>query len=311
MPERTDILISFDGSDAEVAASLGISLAGSASVCVERAVSAQNAAIALVLESGYLLLKAKAEAQHGEFERLLKSHGMSRQRASDAMLTAKFYTQLPIDQRKQAYTLSKTKLRMLASADPDVVQELMSEPAGRLQGLTVRELLQRLDDMTNVESSRVKQLQAEIEFKQSIIDKQRRSEPVYQFHPATHAVRDECLAYQAEVEVGLNSLWALFEGVADEDVNAPEWRMRIEQVWVTAHVAAARAHAMLLKVIEYAPADDLPGEVGFNQMLTDDEAARWLHDYPLIERKALAAKQDREFKRQQAQPKGRGRPKKQ
>lgn len=251
---------------------------------------------------------ATAPGAVGNFKQWIDDNGLSERRVYEAIKIAKYYSRMPENHRAKVLKIGKKQALLLAKMPQEIIDELAESGTDVLNEAETRSY-KELADLLRMSQTKSKNKDAEIQHLQSIIDKQRRSEPVYEFHPATHAVREECLAYQAEVEVGLNSLYALFEDVANEDVNAPEWRLRIEQVWVTAHVAAARAQAMLGKVLDAVPVDDLPGEITTQQFLTDEEAARWLLDYPLIERKADAAKHEREFKRQQAAPKKPGRPK--
>ncbi|MDO8941509.1 MAG: hypothetical protein Q7U98_20310 [Methylicorpusculum sp.] len=302
----------FDSTDESVAHDLGISLVGSVSACFERAVSAQNVAAALVLEAGYLMLKAKSECEHGEFLKLLKAHGITQPRASDLMMTAKFYSRSTPEQRKQIFTLSKSKLRLLAGADSEVIQDLLDEPGEDLSNLSVRELRQRVRYLENAQSKQVNIIKAENENLKAINAKlQKRDSRNYVFDPKTHIVREECLVYQAECEVALNSLEALFTECLNDLVET-EKAMRIEQVFITATVVAARAAEVVHKLKKHAAYFDgveLPKTITGIHTLTDDEAERWLLDYQSIERKAYAAKALREQKREEAKPKGPGRPK--
>lgn len=298
-----------DSADESVAIELGISLAGSVAACVERAVAAQNTAAALVLEAGYLMLKAKSECEHGEFLKLLKAHEVTHQTASDLMLTAKFYTSLEPEKRKQVFTLSKTKLRALAAADPEVVQDFMDDPGEDLSALSVRELRQRLRDMESLKNQTIKVLQADLEHEKSrnelLTAKDHR---VYNFDLQTHLVREECLAHQAEAELALNSLRQLFEDCINDD-NKVERDLRIEQVWVTLHVTAARAMDALAFLRGFG-LEGMPAAIEPQHWLTDDEALRWLDDYERVEHKHIKAKIERHDKREAAKPKGPGRPRK-
>ena len=307
--ERSALSIGLlDSADELVAADLGISLVGSVSACVERAVSAQNTAVALVLEAGYLMLKAKSECEHGDFLKLLKAHDVTHQTASDLMLTAKFYTRLEPEQRKQVFTLSKTKLRALAAADPEVVKDFLEDPSEDLT-LSVRELRQRLRDMESLKNQTIKVLQADLEHERSrneLLTK--KDHRVYSFDLQTHLIREECLAHQAEVELALNSLRQLFEDCVSDD-NKVERDLRIEQVWVTLHVAAARAMDALAFLRGFG-LEGMPDSISHQHWLTDDEALRWLDDYERVEHKHIKSKIERHDKREAAKPKGPGRPRK-
>lgn len=297
-----------DAADELVAAGLGISLAGSVSACVERAVSAQNTAAALVLEAGYLMLKAKSECEHGEFLKLLKAHDVMHQTASDLMLTAKFYTRLEPEQRKQVFTLSKTKLRALAAADPEVVKDFLDDPGVDLT-LSVRELRQRLRDVESIHKQTIGVMQADnTALKEENIRLKQDSVRAYRFDPHTHMVREECLAHQAECELALNSLRQLFEDCINDD-HKTERDLRIEQVWVTLHVTAARAMDALVFLRGFG-LEGMPQSIGIDNMLTEDEAYQWRNDYQTLQGQHLVNKANRQEKRDAEKPKGPGRPKK-
>ena len=102
----------------------------------------------LAVESGYLLLSVKAELAHGEFEAAIAETGLSSQRASELMRMAKFTTSLPEAQRADMLSMPKSKVLLLASADPSVIEDLLNdEEDGDLDALSVRELRQRIRDL--------------------------------------------------------------------------------------------------------------------------------------------------------------------
>lgn len=297
----------FSADDAEAATALGIVLAGSVEDTFNRIVVAQNAATALGLESGYLLLKANSEVKNGDFSKYLDSRGISSQRASELMRTAKFYTSLPPEQRRQVFAIGKSKLQLLANADIEVVQDLMEEPGEDLSALSVRQLRQRLRDMTNFVPEQVKVLKADVQRLESENARLKKDDHrTYHFELQTHLVREECLAHQAECELALNSLRQLFEDCINDD-NKIERDLRIEQVWVTIHVAAARAMDALAFLRGFG-LEGMPEAIGMQHRMLDDEALRWLDDYEQLERKHLKAQADRQEKRDAEKPRGRGRP---
>lgn len=304
--QRTNAISVFEAADELAATELGISLAGSTEVCLQRAVSAQNAATALVLESGYLMLKVKAECEHGEFEKRLKTHGISRQRAYELMSYAKLYSRLDAEQRKQVFSLPKTKVLALAAADIEVVQDFLDDPGVDLT-LNVRDLRLRLRDQESMHKQTIEVLQADIKHKDSIIQRlEREGHRTYHFDPHTHLVREECLAHQAECELALNSLRQLFEDCINDD-HKVERDLRIEQVWVTLHVAAARAMDAIAFLQSFG-LEDMPQSIGIDNMLTEDEAYQWRNDYETLQGQHLVNKARRQEKRDANKSKAQGRP---
>jgi hypothetical protein len=110
---------------------------------------------------------------------------------------------------------------------------------------------------------------------------------------------------QAGCEFNLASLDKLFNQVFYAE-NTPEQQLRIEQVYIAVSVAASNAILLLETMRELMP--EMPDRVQGQHILTPVEAERWLHDYPMIENKHNAEQAAREFKREEAKPKGRGRP---
>jgi len=243
------------------------------------------------------------------FKDFIASSGLSKPRVYECIKIAKFYARLPEAQRSKVLTIGKKQALLLAGLPQEVFDrgiEKDPDMLGEAETMTYGQLREHLRSA----EQRGKRLESEIEHRDAVIAKMKQRNPVYQFAPQTHFVREECLVFQAESELALNSLWALFEETANEDTSTPEWRMRLEQIWVTAHVVTARAMDTLNKIKDYAPVSDLPESVLGEHRLTDAEASDWLLEYQLLERKHFAAKAEREKKRQDNQPKGPGRPKK-
>lgn len=145
----TSVHLNFTEADQAAAQQLGIVIAGGLDDRISRAVVAYNMAARMAVEAGYLLLSVKADLAHGEFETGLTSLGLSRQRAAELMRMAKFATALPEGQRAELLNLPKSKVLALASADAEVIAELLEDgDVTDLEGLSVRELRQRIRELT-------------------------------------------------------------------------------------------------------------------------------------------------------------------
>lgn len=245
----------------------------------------------------------------GNFKEWIDKSGLTEQRVYECIRIAKYYARLPDNQRSKMLTIGKKQALLLAKMPQDVIDRVAengTDILGEAETLTY----DQLKDLLKQEQRKGQQKDAVIEHRDALIEKmKKRDNRNYEFLPQTQVVREECLVRQAEVELACDGLWALFEETAAEDVNSPEWRMRIEQVCITAQVMAARATAMLDKVIEHAPIDP-PNTIMTKHILTNDEAEHWLLDYQMLQRKDAAAQALREQKREEAKPKGPGRPKK-
>lgn len=138
----------YSPADEQAALQLGIIVGGPAADRINRAVVSHNMAARLALEAGYLLLSVKSDSVHGEFEEAIADAGLSRYRAAELMRTAKFVTSLPESQRADMLTMPKSKVLLLASADADVIEDLLNdEDGGDLDALSVRELRLRIREL--------------------------------------------------------------------------------------------------------------------------------------------------------------------
>lgn len=145
---RSIALLEYTDADASVAASLGIVIGGSPADRITRAVIAYNQAARLTVEAGYLLLSVKAESDHGQFEDGVKALGLTPRRAQELMRQAKFVTSLPDEFRAEMLALPKTKLLALASADPEVIEQMLEDgDFSDLNDLTTRGLRLRIREL--------------------------------------------------------------------------------------------------------------------------------------------------------------------
>lgn len=294
--------------DAQAAEEIGIVMSGPIADRINRAVHAHNMAARLAVEAGYLLLGIKAELAYGEFERGVESMGLAPQRARELMTTARFVTSLPSERRAEILMLPKTKVLMLANADTEVLADLIDSPDSDVHGLSVRELRARIKELEADAGKRTKRLEAELEHRDAVIQKLKKKEVQREFDPLTHMVRDECLAYQAGVEINLQSLQALFEEVKKDGHDAPEWDLRLQQIWFATHAVAARATALLEHVQATVPVA-MPEQAATPNMLTPDEVMRWTLEWETMMSKAKVAAATRADLRAQEGPRGVGRPK--
>lgn len=290
--------------DIDVATELGITLSGSVDDDLNRVVQAQNSIAALTLASGYLLLKVKKEVEHGEFESKLASYDIPSQRASDLMRTAKFYTALPEEKRKQVYKLGKSKMQMLAKADFEVVQDILEDPEAGIGELSVRDMRRKISEL----EGKLSNANAKLEVATGRINRLEGNEFVTKFEHATEAVRDECMHLQAGCELNLNSLHKLFNDcMYGESVETAEQELRIEQIYVAISVAASRAITILESIREIIPETSRPVRIQGQHILTPEEAERWLLDSQMLAGKHEADKLARDVKRENAKEGKRGR----
>lgn len=114
------------------------------------------------------------------------------------------------------------------------------------------------------------------------------------------------LQLQAEAELPISTLDKMVVDIINEDHDAPEWRLRAEQAWITGMAIAARM-SMLLDTLHDNLADlGMPDHIDTQHWLTAEEAERWRTDYSRLcagheSRASIRAEDD--------SPRRRGRPK--
>jgi hypothetical protein len=169
--------LNFTEKDVAAAQELGIMVGGAVGDRITRAVVSYNMAARLAVEAGYLLLSVKAEVEHGQFEEGVASMGLAPQRARELMRMAKFTTALPESQRAEMLALPKSKVLALASADPEVIEQLLEDgDVSDLDDLSVRDLRKRIRELEATATDlSVQRDKAEAE-KKALEKKQRRAE---------------------------------------------------------------------------------------------------------------------------------------
>jgi hypothetical protein len=260
------------------------------------------------LEMGKRLLVLKELTPHGEFAKRLEMLGFGADKAQRFMRSAAATTKNRNLRLLSEKTQSFASFWEVVMTDDDVIENILEWDD--VDRLSASELRRRVRDLEGEGGKRVKRLEAELEHRDALIEKMRRSAPVQSFAPETHAARQEALAYQAEVQIGFESLSKLFREVADQDRMHPEWRMRMEQIWFATHAALARGEACLKALRDAAPVlcDELPTQATSAHLLTPAEAEAWALEWDTMTHLAKTRAAVRAEDRVTALPKGRGRP---
>lgn len=246
------------------------------------------------------------------FKDWIKSRGLTEQRVYEAISLAKGYLAIPAEQRRSYLALGKYKALKLASIEPEALAELAEKSPDAIGELALMSRSDMSKQMANLRA----QLEIEQARNKHLMDVAHKPR-LTAFAPYTEELRAECVALQTEAELPINSLRKLFEEVNAQDnqfngggVELKEWPLQMEQVWVTAHIVAARALELLelMRTTAQMDLERLPKRVMGQHILTPAEAERWLLDAPMIVNKHEAAKAMRQAERDEAKPKGRGRP---
>lgn len=301
----------FDAADAAAAAQLGLVMEGAIENRLARAAMAYNQAARLTVEAGYLLLSIKTNLPRGEFEDRVESLGLSSQRASELMRMAKFVTSLPETQRLDMLTLPKTKVLALASADAEVIEELLEVGSDEIDGLSVRELRQRIRELeANLTDTNTQRDTAEANLEAVEQKLKRGLQPRADQMP--HAVADlraEITALAKKAELAIES----FTGIANDlmPLIGSASHLWADGTLRLANAALASVRSQLEGAQRYL-ASALPEGEAENLIytyLTQQEAAEVVEHYATLVSTHSHEKAYRAQQREAGRPKGRGRPK--
>ncbi|WP_231409645.1 transposase [Ralstonia solanacearum] len=236
----------------------------------------------------------------------VSEHGLAKQRVYEAMRIAKFVAQLPQDELEGVLALGKVKVMLLASLPQEVIDQAAesgNDIIGKADLMTVAELKEEIRALKR----REKNYEAELERAHSQVKRLSQVNRTTEFLLRTEEIREECMALQLGVELSTASLKKLFDEVNGEE--SPEWRLQMEQIWVTAHAMASRGLDLIDHMASLVREDDMPERIQGTHILSPDEARQWLIDYPMIENRHAAEAANRQEKRDAAKPRGAGRPK--
>lgn len=307
----------FTEADSAAALELGIMVGGAVGDRISRAVVSYNMAARLAVEAGYLLLSVKSELAHGEFETGVESLGLSSQRASELMRMAKFATALPESQRAEMLSLPKSKVLALASADPEVIEQLLEDgDVSDLDDLSVRGLRQRIRELeASTTDMAVQRDKAEADLK-ALEKKQRRAErdAEDQVVPLVVAdLRSELAALIKKAELAVTSLHPVGVDIVGLSAHSDgaQWREPTLRLGVSGLLALRELVDGSLKSFTEAIGEkakwlgDVPDPLSF---LDASEVKALAEDYGRLTAVHQHEAALREHERAQARPKGKGRP---
>lgn len=268
---------------------------------------AVKAGVAYMAAQEALRVRQSHSSENSTFIEWISKNKLTKERVYEVIRIAKGYLAIPAAQRKSYLALGKYKALKLASIEPEALAELAEKDPDALDGMA----LMSRDEMARTMANLRAQLEIE-QGKTKRLTESQTKQRLTQFEPRTEDVRAECMALQLEAELPLNALHKLFEEELNGFGDTPESRLRLEQVWVVAHNAAATALDMLEKLRDLAASlpdgSDLPDRQMGQHILTLEEAERWLLDKPLLENRYNTQRALREDRRNQDKPRGRGRP---
>ena len=243
------------------------------------------------------------------FKSWLHDRGLSEQRVYELISMAKFYARLPAGQREQVTKIGKSKALLLAGVPQQLMDEAVKsgrDVIGDADMMTVVELKEEVKALKKREAN----YDAELERRDWLIGKLQKSRAlVTDFTAATEDTRAECMFLQGTCEASINSLLRMYEAATSAHVDVPERELQIDQIWITLHALVARGLDVIARIRD-EDIQPLPDRVLGPHALTPAEAERWLIEWRTLEGRTQAEAAVRQQLRDDARPRGPGRPKK-
>lgn len=277
------------------------------------AVTELNKSSVSVARAGFYLLNLRSIAGHGGFETALKSHGINRQRASEAMKVAQALMALPPAVSKKLVHLPKAKTIELSKIDPDDLERM--EESGELDELAT---LSRDDMRKQIKKLHADNANLTAHIKKKDHDlKQAREARVSGHYPYPDFVataRHESFAQCEQARLCLDDLSQLFGDhmrLNSSPTNDMQWldywNRGAAAIYHNAKAVAAQAES-LMRIMESQLPEEITGQIIAEYMYSDDDVRRIVDDRELIIQRHEHQKVLRNDDRKNASGRGRGRP---
>ncbi|MES1977530.1 MAG: hypothetical protein V4451_05805 [Pseudomonadota bacterium] len=131
-----------------LAARFGLNLSDAKDIRVDRAAQNMNRSLHCMVAAGLDLASLQADCEHGEFLTLIEERGFEQSGAYRAISYTNFLLSRSEDERERLLEMPKSKVLALASADSAVIDDLLAEGEdGDLATLSVRELRNRIKEL--------------------------------------------------------------------------------------------------------------------------------------------------------------------
>lgn len=300
-----------------LAARFGLNLADAKDARVDRAAQNMNRSLHCMIAAGLDLASLQADCEHGEFLALIEERGFEKTGAYRAINYTQFLLSRSEEERERLLNMPKSKVLALASADSAVIDDLLAEGEdGDLDALSVRELRQRIRDLqaNNTDLSvQVDTAEAERDSAVKRLNKRNLREDDAGVPVVMADIRAEIAALVKKAELAIDSFTPL-------GTELMGYRGHAEAgVWVDPTGRMALAGLLAVRVVtdgaikRYVEAmglsySDFEGKPDALSYLQPDEVLAVAREWP--ELTALHGHEAalRQHERDQAKPKGKGRP---
>lgn len=259
------------------------------------------------LAAGLILLSMKADCQYGEFLPMLQARGFEERAAQRAMMYASYVAEQPEHERERLLAMPKSKLMLLAAADPEVV-EALSQSGESIDTLSVRALQEKIRDLEAAVADRDVRLEtaeAEAKAAKKASKKDRDSEvPV-----AIFDIRAEAVAQVEKAHLAVEEVQALGRDLTNliGVDGVYQWVDPTARLAITGLLALQVQIDGVLKQLKDAfdLEDVKPAPMSYLVPVEVEEIAKRFADLIALHEHEKAL---RDWERQQERPRGKGRP---
>ncbi|WP_211452601.1 hypothetical protein [Collimonas antrihumi] len=285
-------------------------------VRIDRAVQHMNQSARYMLAAGIDFLGLKEECEHGEFLSMLESRGIEERSARRAMQYTEFLLSRTEAEREQLLDLPKSHVLAIASADPEVIDDLLHTPDQELKDLSVRELRNTIKDLSSRKTDMAVQLETadqKIAHLEKIIKdlREARVKTGGNVPVVVQDIRLECAALHKKAALSLDDMEHLIIGLHSGELS-------VGAIWhdptlrhVFASITALHAHTgSMIAALQEHFGDASGGEVTVMDVFSDEEVLRCAQEYKQLIAEHEHEKKAREWDREMERPRGKGRPSK-
>lgn len=301
-----------------LAARFGLNLADTKETRVDRAAQNMNRSMQCMVAAGLDLASLQADCEHGEFLTLIEERGFEQRGAYRAISYTRFLLSRSDDERERLLEMPKSKVLALASADSVVIDDLLAEgDEGDLATLSVRELRKRIHELeaNNVDLSvQVDTAEADRDAALKKLKRRQRDEEDGGGVPVVMAdIRAEVAALVKKAELCVGSFTPLGGELAGLRSHAEAGP------WVNPTARLAVAGLVSLRVVIDGVIGQYAEALGLNDnefvyeseplsFLTPEEIVTVAGQWPELTALHTHEEALRKHERDQAKPKGKGRP---
>ncbi|WP_198086627.1 hypothetical protein [Variovorax sp. E3] len=317
---ESDNVVGFEISDNVVAfaADLGVDLTGSLEERADHAAQHMNRSQRHMLAAGLYLASMKADCEHGEFTALIEARGFEERSAQRAMQYTQFVLSRPEDERRRLLETPSSKVLALASADPEVIEDLLKGGEDSdLNTLSVRELRLRIRELEAAQTDAAVQFDTVVAERDGLAKKLKKRVRDAEDHEGTPVViadiRAELAALTKKGELSIDSMHPVLVELAALGGNelAGDWVKPSVRLAMSGLVALRLQIDGVIKSCADMLGDKItalssqPDALAF---LDQDEVKAVAEEWARLTSTHGHEAELRKHERKQAQPRGKGRP---